>query len=73
MRILLNGICALCCGYYALDGVHELVSPGETSALLVARMGVAGFYALTVARTLVCAWVAVVFARMTAEAFRDEE
>ena len=73
MRILLNGICAACCGYYAVGGVMELFSPGDTSLLLIERVGTMGFYALTAVRTLVCAWVAVVFARMTVKAIRDEE
>lgn len=71
MRILLNAICAVCCGFYAVGGVRDLISPSDSSQVLLEQMGTTGFYAMTVIRTLVCVWVAVVFARMAYKAFKD--
>lgn len=73
VRIMLNAFCAVICGYYAVGAVFDLVRPSETSLMLIEQVGTLGYYALTVARLVVCLWVAVVFARMTVKTIREEE
>lgn len=73
VRMALNALCSVICGYYAIGAVFDLVRPSETSLMLIEQMGTYGYYALTVVRMVVCLWVAVVFARMTVKTFHEEE
>lgn len=73
VQLALNGFCAVICGYYAVGAVMDLVSPGEQALMLMEALGTTGYYALTVARMLVCLWVAIVFARMTVKVLQDKK
>ncbi len=71
-RIVLNALCAVLTAGYAVGGVMDIVNPGSSSTALIEQLGLTGYYALTAARTAVCAWVAIVFARATLKAIREE-
>ncbi len=72
VRVALYAVCALSCGVYAVDGVRELLGPGESSRLLIEQVGQLAFTVMFAARAAVCAWVAVVFTRMAVKAARDD-
>lgn len=73
VRVALNTMCAVITGSYAVGAVMDLVSPGDQAQMLMESLGTTGFYAITVARMLVCLWVAIVFARMTLKVFQDKD
>ena len=70
-RIVMNALCAVICGAYAVGGVMDLVRPEETSTALIEQIGTMGFTVLTVARIAVCLWVSVVFCRMAIKTIRE--
>jgi hypothetical protein len=70
-RIVLNGVCAVMTASYAIDAVRELLSGG--SPMMIEQIGTTGYYALTIARLLVCAWVSVVFTRATLKVMREQD
>ena len=71
-RLVLNGICVVITASYAIGGVMELASePSDTTLLLIERLGTTGYYALTIARIVVCLWVSVAFARMIVRTIKE--
>ena len=72
-RILLNALCMVFCGYYAVGAVIDLVRPSESSQLLIAQMGQTGYIVMTVVRLLVMLWAAVAFARMAYKVYKEDD
>lgn len=72
VRFVLHGMCAVICAFYAVDAVREMMSP-ERSAILMEQIGSTAYYALTIARVLVCIWVAVVFGRTAWKALNEKD
>ena len=56
----------------AVDGVLELMSP-ERSAVMIERMGSAGYYAMTIIRTVVLVITAVAFGRVAYKNLKDKQ
>ena len=73
VRIFLYALCTACCLYYSFGAVMDIVSPGDSAAMLIASMGQAGFMVMTVIRLLVCLWAAFSFGRMTLKAIKDDK
>ncbi len=71
-QLFLYGICVVCCLFYAVDGVLELMSP-ERSAVMIDRMGSAGYYAMTIIRTVVLVITAVAFGRVAYKNLKDKQ
>lgn len=71
VRLILNTLCTLVCVSHAADGVRELMSGG--SQILIEQIGSTAYYALTIGRIVVLAWVAFVFARMAYKAATEED
>lgn len=70
-RLILNGFCAIICAVYAADAAREILSGGN--AMLIEQVGQVAYVALTAIRGLVCAWVSVVFGRMTYKTFMEKD
>ena len=73
VRIAFDCLCAAICGFYAVGAVIDLVRPNETAQMLIESVGTMGFYALTVARGVVCVWVSITFVRQTLKLLRNDE
>lgn len=73
VRLIMNAICAIACGFYGISAVVDLVRPNEQAFLLMETTGTTAFYALTVARMVVCLWVAVVFVRAIIKVLQEED
>ena len=72
-RLVLNAICAVFCGYYAIAAVFDIVSPNEQAQVLINTMGQMGFTIMTVVRLLVCLWGAVAFGRLTVKVLQEKD
>jgi len=72
VRVFLYGLCTVCCAFYAFGAVMDLVSPNDTTALLVQSMGQTGFVVMTVVRFLVCIWAAIAFGRLTFKMIKEQ-
>ena len=72
VRVLLYGLCVVCCAFYALGAVMDLVSPSEATAMLAQTMGQTGFVIMTVVRFLVCVWAAVAFGRLVVKTSKEQ-
>lgn len=71
-RLVLNGICVVVTGYYAIGGMVELATPpSESTQMLVDQLGTTAYFALTIARIIVCLWVCIAFLRMIARTIRE--
>lgn len=73
VRLALNGLCAVICGYYAVSAVFDIVSPNEQSQMLVEAMGQTGFMVMTIVRLLVCLWASIAFARLTVKVLQEKD
>ena len=72
-RVLLNALVAVICAFYAVDAVRELISPNDTSLMLIEQMGRPGYLALTVARLVVCVWVTISFVRQIVKIIKEDK
>lgn len=73
VQVFLYGFCSVCCAFYSVGAVVDLVRPDDSTQLLIETMGQQGFVIMTVVRLLVCLWAAVAFARMTVKALQSKD
>ena len=73
VRTALYAVCAVFSGFYAASAVMDIVSPNESSLMLIEQIGQTGYIAMSVVRALVCAWAAIAFARLAVKVFTDKD
>ena len=71
-QAILYGICVFFCVLYAVDGILEMMSP-ERSAAMIAQIGEAGYYAMTIIRTVVLFGTGLAFGRIVLKKYREDE
>jgi hypothetical protein len=62
-RTVLYAACVFFTFYYAIDAVHEMLSP-DTSAALIETIGQPTFYIMEIGRAVVCLIAGISFARI---------